>query len=163
MYEKGKEIKSLKIENIPCTKVAYIRQVGPYGDNNRQTMGRLKVWAQSMRLLNEDSVLLGIAYDNPAFVESNKCRYDTCLILSENSVINDTCVQEGRIQGGNYAVFQIAHTAKAVENAWNTIFSAISSEDCQLDEGRPIMERYNFKLLKEHYCEICVPILSFEA
>lgn len=150
----------MNIENIPCTKVAYIRQVGPYGDNNRQSMDKLKTWAISMDLLKEDSVLLGIAYDNPAFVEGNKCRYDTCLIIAEDSVINDTCIQEGRIQGGKYAVFQIAHTAEAVGKAWNTIFSAISSEGCQLDDDRPMMERYNFKLLKEHYCELCVPILS---
>ncbi len=153
----------MNIENIPCTKVAYIRQVGPYGDNNRQSMDRLKAWAEGMDLLNEDSVLLGIAYDNPAIVESNKCRYDTCLIVSENFVIKDTCVQEGHVQGGKYAIFQIAHTAEAIEKAWNTIYSAISTEDCQLDEGRPIMERYSFKLLKDHYCEICVPIYSLKA
>ncbi|MDF2872226.1 MAG: gyrase inhibitor [Anaerocolumna sp.] len=148
----------MNIENIPCTKVAYIKQVGPYGDNNRQSMDRLKAWGKGMNLLNEDSVLLGIAYDNPAFVESDKCRYDTCLIIAEDYVINDTCIQEGRIQGGKYAVFQIEHTAEAVEEAWNTIFSTINYENCQLDEGRPIMERYHSKLLIAHYCEICVPI-----
>jgi len=62
------------------------------------------------------------------------------------------------IQGGKYAVVQIKHTAEAEEEAWNTIFSTISNENCQLDEGRPIMERYHYKLLITHYCEICVHI-----
>lgn len=39
-----------------------------------------------------------------------------------------------------------------------TIFPELFKEGHQLDETRPILERYQSRLLKEHYCEICVPI-----
>lgn len=149
---------NIEIENIPYCSIVYIRQVGPYGQNNVQIMEKLKKWAQSNNLLNEQSIILGIAYDNPKLVEPEKCRYDTCLVLSNDYCINDDYISKGSIPGGMYAVFKIVHTAEAVQKAWNEIFTELFKHNYQLDETRPILERYRAKLLKEHYCEICVPI-----
>ncbi|MGR5985384.1 hypothetical protein ACUC2M_13355 [Bacillus cytotoxicus] len=33
-----------KIENLPKYRIAYVRQVGPYGFGNVQTMEKLKNW-----------------------------------------------------------------------------------------------------------------------
>lgn len=149
---------NIELENIPYCRIAYIRQIGPYGQNNVKIMEQLKKWAQSNSLLNEESIILGIAHDNPELVEPKNCRYDTCLVISNDYRINNDYISEGSILGGKYAVFKIRHTAEAVQKAWIEIFPELFRQNYHLDEARPILERYRFKLVKEHYCEICVPI-----
>lgn len=149
---------NINIENIPFYRIAYIRQIGPYGQNNVSIMEKLKIWAHSKGLLDENSIILGIARDNPDLVESQNCRYDTCLVISNGYYINDDYITEGFISGGKYAVFRISHTSEAIQKAWLVIFQELFKQNYQLDETRPILERYKTKLVHEHYCEICVPI-----
>ncbi|MBU5331607.1 MAG: GyrI-like domain-containing protein [Anaerocolumna aminovalerica] len=149
---------NIEIETIPFYRIAYIRQIGPYGQNNVQTMEKLKIWANSNSLLDEQSIILGIAQDNPELVDPETCRYDACLVIPDNYCINEDSISDGCIPGGKYAVFKIKHTAEAVQKAWLSIFPELFKQGLQLDETRPILERYQTKLLKEHYCEICVPI-----
>lgn len=149
---------NIKIEDIPNLRIGYIRQLGPYGQNNVKIMEKIKEWAYSNGLLDENSIILGIAHDNPELVEVQNCRYDTCFVISNEYCINDDYINEGYILGGRYAVFLISHTAEAIQNAWLQIFQELFTLNYQLDETRPILERYQLKLVKEHYCEICVPI-----
>ena len=121
-------------------------------------MERLKDWAKSNGLFNEQSIILGIAHDNPELVGAENCRYDTCLVISDDYFINDNYISESRILGGNYAVFKIRHTAEAIQKAWLAIFSELSKEGYQFDETRPILERYRTGMVINHYCEICVLI-----
>ena len=91
-------------------------------------------------------------------VESQNCRYDTCFVITEDYNIEDDYITEGCMNGGKYAVFLISHTAEAIQKAWLEIFQELFTLNYQMDETRPILERYKAKLVKEHYCEICVPI-----
>ena len=143
-----------KIEKIPSYRIAYIRQIGPYGTGNIQTMEKLKNWAKSNNLL----IILGIAHDNPKTTKPENCRYDTCMVVSNDYCVNEGYVNQGNIIGGNYAVFIISHTAEAVQKAWTEIFPELLKQGYQFDETRPILERYIVEMVNEHYCEICVPI-----
>ncbi|MEH7126122.1 GyrI-like domain-containing protein [Bacillus sp. JJ1773] len=149
---------NIKIEKIPAYLIAYIRQIGPYGINNVQTMEKLKEWAKSNHLFNDESIILGIAQDNPETTKPENCRYDTCIVVSNDYSVTDGYVREGNIAGGRYAVFKINHTAEAVQKAWIDIFPELSRQGYQFDEARPILERYVVKMVKNHLCEICVPI-----
>lgn len=149
---------NLSIEDIPYCRIAYIRQIGPYGQNNVQIMEQLKGWARSEGLLDDHTIILGIAQDNPVLVEARNCRYDTCIVISENYCIHDDYITEGFIPGGKYVVFLISHTAEAVQSAWQDIFHELFTCNYQMDETRPILERYKLELVMNHYCEICVPI-----
>lgn len=123
-----------------------------------QSMRYIKTWAKSNGLFTEQSIILGIAHDNPELVEPKSCRYDTCIVISNDYCIDDDSVSEGNIIGGKYAVFRIKHTAEEVQKAWLTIFHELYNQNYHLDETRPILERYRNEMVKEHYCEICVPI-----
>lgn len=146
------------IEKIPAYRIAYIRQIGPYGINNVQTMEKLKKWAKSNDLFNDESIILGIAQDNPETTKPENCRYDTCIVISKNYSLTDHHVREGCIIEGKYAVFKINHTAESVQKAWIDIFPELLSRGYKFDEARPIMERYLIKMVSNHHCEICVPI-----
>jgi DNA gyrase inhibitor GyrI len=147
------------IEMIPAYKIAYIRKIGTYGPQNVEVMEQLKSWAKEKNLINEESIILGIAQDNPEFTEPNACRYDTCLVVSEEFEADNKNINRGKITGGRYCVFKINHTADAMQKAWNEIFSKLSKANYEFDSGRPILERYALKMINKHYCEICVPIL----
>lgn len=86
------------------------------------------------------------------------CRYDTCIVISNDSFVIDAPIKEGYIAGGKYAVFKISHTAEAVQKAWLDIFPELSRQGYRFDGARPILERYVVQLVHMHYCEICVPV-----
>ncbi|MGE5628758.1 MAG: AraC family transcriptional regulator [Solirubrobacterales bacterium] len=146
------------IENLPEYHIAYIRQTGPYGGNNVQVMENLKKWAGEHNLFNEDSIILGIAQDNPETTKPENCRYDTCIVVANDICKADNYVQEGILPGGKYVVFKINHTAEAVRDAWINIFPELVKQCCEFDGSRQIMERYVVKMVNNHLCEICVPI-----
>lgn len=146
------------VESVPAYKIAFMRQVGPYGAGNIQLMEKLKEWAKRNSLLDGKAIILGISLDNPETTNPWDCRYDTGLVIPK-----DLCLAEGEIQvgytlGGQYLVFTITHTAEALQKAWGSIFVALSQQNFQLDEGRPIFERYRSEMIHKHCCEICVPI-----
>jgi DNA gyrase inhibitor GyrI len=147
----------MKIEMIPCDNIACIRQVGPYGADNMQTMERLKAWAAANHLLNDESVILGIAQDNPATTAPENCRYDACLVIFDDATRDDH-IRYGTAAGGKYAVFTIDHTVEAVRNAWGKIFPELQRHGACIDVTRPVIERYAARMVRNHKCEICVPV-----
>lgn len=149
---------NMKIETIPPYRVAYIRNIGPYGTSNVQTMEKLKSWAKSNNLFNNNSIILGIAHDNPEATKPENCRYDTCIVISNDYKVNQDDINQGNIIGGNYAVFKINHSSEAVQKAWIDIFPELSNQGYQFDQTRPILERYVVEMVNNHFCEICVPI-----
>lgn len=158
LWRQKKQIMEIIIEKIPAYHIAYIRKTGPYGIDNIQTMEELKKWAKSNHLFNDKSIILGIAQDNPETTKPENCRYDTCIVVSNDYQVNDGYVREGNIVGGKYAVFKINHTAEAIQKAWIDIFKELLKQGYQFDEARPIIERYIVQMVTNHLCEICVPI-----
>lgn len=150
---------NITIEMIPDCTVAFIRRIGPYGADNKHTMEQLKDWARSNNLLNEDAIVYGIAQDSPDTTKPERCRYDTCLVIGKEFVSEEEFIKVGNLTGGKYWIFKIEHTAEAVQAAWKVIFSKLKEHNYELDETRPIMERYRMKMINEHFCEICVPVL----
>jgi len=149
----------INIEMIPSCKIAYIRRTGPYGSENVQIMEQLKNWARENKLFNENSIILGIAQDNPQFTEPKDCRYDTCLVVSDEFKVDNNYINFGTTTGGKYCVFKISHTVEAMQKAWIEVFSELSKRNYKFDDTRPILERYAMQMINKHYCEICVPIL----
>lgn len=149
----------INIEVIPSYEIAYIRSIGPYGIGNVQAMEKLKKWANERDLLNLDSILLGIPQDNPSITKAEDCRYDSCIVISKESKITETYLQQSKIEGGKYAIFQIDHTSEAVQKAWVDVFIELNKNSYIIDTARPIIERYASKMIVIHKCEICVPIL----
>ncbi len=86
----------INIEMIPSYKIAYIRRTGPYGSENVQIMEQLKIGLEK-NLFNENSIILGIAQDNPKFTESKDCRYDTCLVVSDEFKVDNKYINFGKL------------------------------------------------------------------
>jgi DNA gyrase inhibitor GyrI len=158
LFLKGKQSMNINVEMIPQNKILYIRKTGPYGTGNITTMEALKSWARTNHLLNDDSVILGIVHDDPQITEPEECRYDACLIVSDDFKIQDDSIQIGTINGGKYAVFIIEHTQEALQKAWNEIIPELYIQGYRMDTTRPVIERYAARMVKNHECEICIPV-----
>jgi DNA gyrase inhibitor len=144
------------IETLPKSRIAYVRQTGPYGPANIHAMEKLKQWAAEKNLLNESAVILGIPQDNPATTKPENCRYDACIVIENETQIDDT-INEGELPGGTYAIFQVQHTAEDIQQAWDGIGQAIQNSGYIID-NKLILERYRGDMAATNYCEICVPI-----
>jgi len=154
---------NVRIEEFPAYRVAYMRQIGPYGPGNFQLMQRLKKWAVTRGLLDESSIIMGIAHDNPAVTAADKCRYD-CGIAISNDYKLEAEINENRMPGGKHAVFEIDHSSEAIARAWNEILTVWLPESGFQIDDKPLFERYtgasaDVTIVPEK-CEICVPVKS---
>ena len=141
----------------PCT-IAYMRRTGAYGIECKAVMEQLKSWAKQTNNLNDDSIILGIALDNPEVTAPESCRYDACLVVSNTFHTDDNGILIRELGGGKYCIFTVAHTTESIQQAWSTMFTNISTLGYTIDFSRPIIERYAIKMIRKHLCEICVPI-----
>lgn len=148
---------NIKVETLPKYRIAYVRQVGPYGPANIQAMEKLKKWAEEKNLV-KSAIILGIPQDNPETTLPENCRYDACIVISKDYQIDDS-ICESELSGGNYVICKIKHTAEDIQKAWAEIFPALHNRGYQID-NKPIIERYTSDMIKNHYCEICVPVKS---
>lgn len=142
----------------PCI-IAHMRRTGAYGIECKAVMEQLKSWAKQTNNLNDDSIILGIALDNPEVTAPKSCRYDACLVVSNNFHTDADNIHTRKLNGGKYCVFTVAHTTEAIQQAWSTMFIEISTLEYTLDFSRPIIERYAMKMISKHLCELCVPIV----
>lgn len=147
---------NFQVETLPTYRIAYIRQVGPYGPRNIQAMERLKKWAKENNLLSESAILLGIPQDNPETTLPENCRYDACIVISNDYQMDDS-IHEGTLSGGKYVICQVKHTAEDIQKAWSELFQLLQNSSYQMD-NKPIFERYAGDMIFNEYCEICVPV-----
>ncbi|OZB96157.1 GyrI-like domain-containing protein [Paenibacillus sp. XY044] len=150
---------AIKVEMMPNTRIAFVRQVGPYGPMNIQAMEALKKWAKAKNLLDGSSILLGIAQDNPETTHPENCRYDAGIVISDDYRIDptDNDIFETELAGGHYVTYEVKHTAEDIQKAWADIFPALYYSGYQMD-NKPIFERYIGDMLYNNYCEICIPV-----
>lgn len=146
----------MSIENLPKYRIAYVRQVGPYGAGNIQAMEKLKKWAASKDLLNDSTILLAIIQDNPETTHPENCRFDACIVIPLDYQLDDS-MNESETLNGRYVVCQVKHTAEDIQKAWAELFPFIQNAGYRID-NKPMMERYIGDMMYNEYCEICVPV-----
>jgi DNA gyrase inhibitor GyrI len=145
-----------KVETLPNYRIAYVRRVGLYGPENIEVMEKLKKWAKEKELLNSTTTLLAIQQDNPETTLPENCRFDACIVISEDYQMDDS-MSESELSGGKYLIYEVKHTAEDIQNAYTAIFPSLQSNGYQID-NKPIFERYIGDMNNNHYCEICVPV-----
>ncbi|MEH7238095.1 AraC family transcriptional regulator [Bacillus sp. JJ1562] len=146
-----------KVEKIPNCRIAYVRRVGPYGSANIEVMEKLKKWAKERNLF-KTAIILAIPQDNPETTLPENCRFDACIVISKDYQMDDS-ISESELSGGRYLIFKVKHTAEDIQKAYAEIFPTLQSNGYQID-NKPIMERYTNEMVNNHFCEICVPVIT---
>ena len=143
----------MKIEEFKDITIAYMRRTGNYGFKNKILMENFKEYLRENSLLDQNSIILGIALDNPAITDKDKLRYDVGLIVNGNS---DIALDIRKIPDGIYAVFELPHTVQDVTAFWSNIQQLVGG--LSVDETKPIIERYSADKVAMHLCEFCIPL-----
>jgi DNA gyrase inhibitor GyrI len=143
----------MKQENLQNVRIAYMRSVGEYGSKNHELMETFKAFLSENDLFDENTVILGIALDNPAQIPAEKCRYDIGLVLNGKTING---LETRPIDDGDYAVFEVEHTAEGVQRFWNDTPGL--AEKLAVDFEKPIIDRYAMKKIKDHLCEFLLPL-----
>ena len=144
---------NLKIENFENITIAYMHRIGKYGYENTLLMEKFKNYLKEHNLFNDNTVILGIALDDPKTTTPSNLRYDVGVIINENDNIQ---LDTRKIDCGKYAVFEIPHTADAVSDFWQNIGNLLSS--LPADFKKPVIERYSAQKISQHLCEFCIPL-----
>lgn len=147
---------NMTIETMPTLRIAFVRQVGPYGPANVQAMEKIKKWAKERNLLTESAIIFGIPLDDPKTVPPEYCRYDASIVISNDLEVDDG-IGERELSGGTYVICRIKHTAEEIQKAWAEVIPYLQENGYQID-NRPILERYMGEWILQHFCELCVPI-----
>ena len=116
-------------------------------------MENFKEYLREKKLLDQNSVILGIALDNPAVTDKDKLRYDVGLIINGNPNI---ALDIRKVPDGIYAVFELPHTEQDVADFWSNMQQL--GDSLSVDETKPIIERYSADKVAKHLCEFCIPL-----
>jgi AraC family transcriptional regulator len=148
------------IERSPA-KVAYLRQVGPYGPPVNQFWGtRVYPWLVANGLLGQPRY--GIAHDDPSITDPAMCRYDAGAEVPPGFVTSLPAFV-GEIAGGRYAVLHFKGNVLQVTDAWTRLLRDwLPSSGLQLD-SRPCHEHYAPGVPDDmapgvFECDICIPV-----
>ncbi len=144
----------MNIEEFRDIKIAYMRRIGRYGLENKHLMETFKAYLKENNLFNEETIILGIALDNPMYVSEENQRYDVGVIISDQKSKYDLSIRN--IDNGRYAIFEVEHTEESIATFWKNI--QLLTGDLQVDTTKPIIERYTFSKISLHLCEFCIPL-----
>ncbi|MGX7030870.1 GyrI-like domain-containing protein [Vagococcus zengguangii] len=136
--------------------ISYMRRTGAYGPENAIMMEQLKSYLKTHQLLDYDTVILGIALDNPQEVSEDKLRYDVGVLVDDQNVIDG--LEHRKLEDSTYAVFEVAHTVEGVQNFWANL--ADLTIGLKVDFQKPIIERYAFEKITQHLCEFGIPLVA---
>ncbi|MEE0248570.1 GyrI-like domain-containing protein [Peptacetobacter hiranonis] len=141
------------IEEFENVKIAYMRRIGEYGKENKKLMEMFKEYLKENRLFDENTVLVGIALDNPAETAATMQRYDVGIIVRDE-LDYDLPIRE--IANGEYAIFEVPHTKEDIMHFWKNIQNITAN--LPVDTSKPIIERYSNYKINSQLCEFCIPL-----
>lgn len=147
--------KAMKVEYFKNITIAYMRAVGAYDIQNKALMEALKDYVRRNYRMDEQTVILGVALDDPSVTPSDQLRYDVGVILEEHE---DIGLATRKLDDGGYAIFEVPHTKQGVLAFWQDLAQVTTG--LSIDYNRVIIERYAMKKINNHMCEFCIPIHS---
>ena len=115
------------IQELPEYRLAYVRQIGPYGPALGQAWGRLMGWAGQSGLMGPEAACVGISWDNPEVTPAERCRYDACLVLAagpqpDAAGLEAHGVSLQTLPGGPHACYRRPTKMHEYAEAWNELF-----------------------------------------
>jgi AraC family transcriptional regulator len=152
----------ITVRELPTVRVAYLRNVGPYGAHGIPGLWvRLHQWMAPRGLERDDTITLGVAHDDPRVVAPEKCRYDACVVVPED--FRDDTIDFKHIEGGRHATTPFVGTAEEINAAWDRFY-----REWLPTSGFQPADRLCFELHhgdahvpgepERFRCELCLPI-----
>jgi GyrI-like small molecule binding domain len=78
-------------------------------------------WMETHDLISNQTVTLGVAYDDPDITAPDRCRYDACVVVPADFT-PDRWVNVMDVPGGKFTVSGVAGSAHEIRGAWEALY-----------------------------------------
>jgi AraC family transcriptional regulator len=149
------------IERQPV-RVAYMRHVGPYGEQIADFwMNVVAPWMEANDLFGRPRY--GISHDEPGITAPEQCRYDACVEVPPDFVATGQA-QITTIPGGKYAATRFRGTSAQIGEAWASMLRDWLPESGMQLDARPSFEYYPIDVAYDpktgvFECDIMIPVM----
>ena len=136
------KLKAPKIVELSTKTAIYIRIIGEYGGSDYDNVwNRLWAFIKEHKLFTAGIENIGISHNDPKVTESEKCRYDACLVIHKPAQAQgEVGVKE--IAGGKYVVFHYQGIYSNLGAVYDTIFGKWLPESGHGLGNAPCFEKY---------------------
>jgi AraC family transcriptional regulator len=148
----------IEIKKIKKMKLLYERYIGNYY-NLKDFWTTFYRHMEERRLVHENTIFIGISYDDPLITDENRCIYDVCIKVNTNEYVGtNTHV----IEEGYYVCYQFHDTIPQMINAFNEIFSIWLPYSGYETAHKLPLEIYHSTLDPQGRirADICIPIIK---
>lgn len=140
-----REYPALKPEYVSREKekVLFVRRIGDYRETPWQAFGELNEFLEKEGKKSKIKGYYSFALDNPQVVDRNKCRFDACVALSDDTPPKGEVAQK-MLPGGRFAVFTHKGPYTELEATFIKIFTDwYPMATARLADGDPFCEYIN--------------------
>jgi AraC family transcriptional regulator len=151
------------VRELPAVRLAYMRYAGPYGAHGIPALWRrLHAWMEPRGLMTPDRITLGIAHDDPAITNAERCRYDAGVVVPDDFAA-DRWVTLTDVPSGRYAVTGFTGTAHEIGAAWDRLYGGWLPASGYEPDDRSCYELYRGDPTVDaeagrFRCELCLPV-----
>ena len=129
-----------QILNIEPIEVLCVQHTGAY-TKCAPAWEKLMTFAYANNIVNKNTRIFGIGYDNPHIVEESKLRYDACITKDTNIALEEG-ITETSINDGKYATFLHKGSYETLCDTYNEIFAVWMVENQINLRDTPPFEEY---------------------
>ena len=165
MIEKPAHLKleSAGFRDYSSIPVLYKRVLTGYDPEEvSRAFRELYEWIQKNKIGFNDIRSIGIGYDDPDYIDPDKCRYDACITFKKKIPIDTEPFSTKTINPGRCRVFRFEGKGKDFGKAWDYVFKTVINSDGIRPGDKPHFEEY---LVSERFSEgifkvnLCLPVL----
>jgi len=144
----------IEIKKFQKMKLLYERFIGNYYDLS-EFWCEFTQKMEKKKIINENTMFIGISYDDPLITDENRCIYDVCINVNENIGTNIHTVEQGY-----YACYKFHDKTSNMINAFNEIFALWLPYSGYEIEHRFPLEIYHSEMDSQGRMnvDICIPI-----
>ncbi len=138
--EKTMELKP-KIKEIKSKKIIYVSRRGDYNKSAGEAWNAVCDFAAKNRLFGFKTEMIGISHDDPTITETDKLRYDACIVVNKDiEPVGEVGVKN--IAAGKYAVFMHKGPYQTLSKTYDNIYKGWLPQSGYKLRDLPCFEKY---------------------
>ncbi len=134
------ESMDVRIEKFASLQVAFVRHIGPYAECGTAWQ-KLCSHPAVQGAMNEETLAVGISYDDPAVTEEGKIRYDACVTVADDFQGSDG-IGTQQVDGGDYAVTVHKGSYDGLHDCYRRLFGTWLPDSGREAQSAPSLEIY---------------------
>lgn len=143
----------IKCIEFPNLKVIYERYIGNYIEISKKNWSSFLYKVKD--LIEEDTMILDISYDDPVITDENRCIYNMCITVGEDISGFNSMI----IEGGRYASYRFEGPASKIFEAYQGMLKVwLPNSNITLDDRKILSKYIGVQKIDNIKIDICIPI-----